>query len=149
MMTRRHAWLVLVALLIVSAETASGHHSFAAEFDDSRTIEVQGVVTEFHLVNPHATMFMKVRDEAGTTVTWEVEFAGRLNLAKGGWTPSTIKAGERVTVTGNPTHSGSRRLAFRRLVRADGTELVGPGDKVLDTIEEQRRERARQRSQQQ
>ena len=109
MMTPRHAWLVLVALLMVSAETASGHHSFAAEFDDSRTIQVQGVVTEFRLVNPHATM----------------------------------------SITGNPTHSGSRRLAFRRLVRADGTELVGPGDKVLDAIEEQRRERARQRSQQQ
>ena len=148
-MMPRHTWLVLAALLMISTKMASGHHSFAAEFDDSRTIQVQGVVTEFHLVNPHATMSMNVSDEAGKTVKWEVEFAGRLNLAKGGWTPSTIKVGERVTVTGNPTHSGSRRVAFRRLVRADGTELVGPGDKALDTIEEQRRERARQRSQQQ
>jgi hypothetical protein len=148
MMTRRPVGLVAVAVLALSAEAARAHHAFSAEFDDSRTISVQGVVTEFHLVNPHATMFMEVRDEAGKIAKWEVEFAGRLNLAKGGWTPTTIKPGERVTVTGNPTHSGSPRLAFLRLVRADGTELVRPGDKVLDTIEEQRRERARQRNQQ-
>jgi hypothetical protein len=147
-MMRRQVWLLVVAVLALSAETARAHHSFSAEFDDSRTISVQGVVREFHLVNPHATMFMDVKDEAGKTVKWEVEFAGRLNLAKGGWTTNTIKAGERVTVTGNPTHSGSARLAFQRLVRADGTELVRPGDKVLDSIEEARRQRARERSQQ-
>ena len=91
-MMTRDVWLVVVALLMLSVKRAGGHHSFAAEFDDSRTIQVQGVVTEFRLVNPHATMFMNVSDEAGKTVKWEVEFAGRLNLAKGGWTPSTIKA---------------------------------------------------------
>jgi len=148
MMTRGPVALVAVAMLALSAEAARAHHAFSAEFDDKRTISVQGVVTEFHLVNPHATMFMEVRNEGGKIVKWEVEFAGRLNLAKGGWTPTTIKPGERITVTGNPTHSGSPRLAFLRLVRADGTELVRPGDKVLDTIEEQRRERARQRNQQ-
>ena len=147
-MTRRNAVLLAIAVLVCSMEVAGAHHSFAAEFDESRTISVQGVVTQFRLVNPHATLSLDVRDEAGKTVKWEVEFAGRLNLAKGGWTPTTIKAGERVTVTGNPTHTGSSRMAFRRLVRADGTELVRPGDKVLDKIEEERRQRARQRSQQ-
>jgi hypothetical protein len=147
-MRRRRVVLLAVAVLACSADQALAHHSFAAEFDDSRTITVQGVVREFHLVNPHATMFMDVRDEAGKSVKWEVEFAGRLNLAKGGWTAHTIKPGERVTVMGNPTHSGSARLAFLRLVRADGTELARPGDKKLDTIEEARRQRARERSQQ-
>ena len=148
MMKRRYAGFLAIAALVCPVEVARAHHAFSAEFDESRTISVQGVVTEFRLVNPHATMSVDVRDETGKIVKWEVEFAGRLNLAKGGWTPNTIKAGERVTVTGNPTHTGSSRIAFRRLVRADGTELVRPGDKVLDKIEEERRQRARQRSQQ-
>ena len=93
MMTRRQLVAGVAAGLMMSAGTISAHHSFAAEFDDSRTISVQGVVTEFRLVNPHATMHMDVKDEEGKTVTWEVEFAGRLNLAKGGWTPTHDQAG--------------------------------------------------------
>ncbi len=148
MRLRSHVLLFLSAVVAVSPYTASAHHAFAAEFDDSRTIAIQGTVTEFRLVNPHATIAMNVTDEAGRTTKWEIELAGRLNLAKGGWTPSTIRPGERVTVFGNPTHSGSPRLAFKRLVRPDGTELVPPGTQALEEIEQQRRERARQRSQQ-
>ena len=77
-----------------------------------------------------------------------MEFAGRLNLSNVGWTADSIKSGERVTVTGNPSRTGSQRLFFRKLVRADGTELL-PGDaQRLNSVEEERRQRALQRNQQ-
>jgi len=124
---------------------ASGHHSFSAVYDASRTITVQGVVTEFRLINPHALMLMDVTDDSGKVVSWTVEFAGRLNLSEGGWTERTIVPGQRVSVTGNPTHVAGPRMAFVRLLRADGTTLLAPGAERQNAIDEQRRLRARER----
>jgi hypothetical protein len=59
-----------------------------------------------------------------------------------------IKAKERVTVTGNPTHTGSERMAFVKLARPDGSELLPGGARRLKAIEEERRQRALQRPQQ-
>jgi hypothetical protein len=140
-------WVCAVALLL-SAKGASAHHSFSAVYDDKQTVAVTGVVTQFRFVNPHALMSLDVTDEAGKVVKWTVEFAGRLNLSEVGWSADSIKSGERVTVTGNPAHTIPARMAFRRLVKADGSVLRTGAPERLDAIEEERRERARQRSQQ-
>jgi hypothetical protein len=140
--------LCMIAVLLVSARIAGAHHSFAAVYDDKRTVSVTGVVTEFRFVNPHALMAVNVTDDAGKVVKWTVEFAGRLNLSEVGWTADSVKSGERVTVTGNPAHSIPARISFLRLVRADGTVLLPAGPQRTDAIEEERRERARLRSQQ-
>ena len=93
-------------------------------------------------------MFMDVAAESGKIVKWTVEFDGNLNLSEKGWTANTIKARERVSVTGNPTHTGSPRMFFTKLVRADGTELVREDIRRSKAIEEERRQRALQRNQQ-
>ena len=138
----------VIPLLLLSATVASSHHSFSPVYDEKRTINVEGVVTQFKFANPHAMMFIDVTDTAGKVVKWTVEFSGQLNLAQGGWTAGTIKPGEHVTVFGNPTHTGSSKMFFRRLVRADGTELLPPGAERLSAIEEERRQRALKRNQQ-
>src|SRR4051812_22843084 len=99
-MSRTRPWIFAAALL--SAKSASSHHSFSAVYDDTRTISVTGVVTQFRFVNPHALLFVDVTDESGKINKWTVEFAGRLNLSEVGWTAESIKSGERLTVTGNP-----------------------------------------------
>jgi hypothetical protein len=137
-----------VVAVLLCVKNVSAHHSFSAVYDDTRTISVTGVVTQFRFVNPHALMSMDVTDDTGKVVKWTVEFAGRLNLSEVGWTADSVKSGERVTVTGNPAHALPARMAFRRLVRSDGTVLVPAGPQRIDAIEEERRERARQRSQQ-
>ena len=142
------AWLFVVPVLALSVAEASSHHAFSPVYDEKRVITAAGVVTRFRFVNPHAMMFMDVTDEAGRVAKWTVEFAGRLSLSEVGWAADSIKAGERVTVTGNPTHTGSQRMFFRRLVRADGTDLLPAGPQRLQGIEEERRQRARQRNQQ-
>src|SRR5207244_7189826 len=142
------AWLFVNLVLVLFSAEAGSHHSFSPVYDEKRLITVVGVVTQFRFVNPHAMMFMDVTDEAGKIAKWTVEFAGRLNLSEVGWTADSIKSGERVTVTGNPTHTGSQRLFFRRLVRADGTELLPAAAQRLSAIEEERRQRTLQRNQQ-
>ena len=133
---------------VLSPIRVTAHHAFGPVYDANRVITVEGVVTEFKFVNPHAMMFMDVTDETGKTVRWVVEFAGRLNLSEHGWTAQSVKASERVKVTGNPTHSGSQRMFFRELVRPDGTKLLPAPAQRLDAIEEERRQRALQRNQQ-
>jgi len=142
------ACLSVIPVLALSATGAISHHAFSPVYDEKQLITVTGVVTQFKFVNPHAMMLMDVTNESGKVVKWTVEFSGRLNLSNVGWTADSIKSGERVTVSGNPTHTGSDRLFFRKLVRADGTELLPAGPQRLNAIEEERRQRARQRDQQ-
>ena len=138
--------VLLVCLALAFAVGVAGaHHSFAAVYDSSRMVTVRGIVTEFRLVNPHAMMLMDVSDESGTVTKWTVEFDGRLNLTEGGWTERSIQPGQVVTVTGNPTHVTSPRIFFLRLVRADGSQLIRPSDERSSAIDEQRRQRARER----
>ena len=148
-MTLLRAWLFVIPVLMLSAAAGSSHHAFSPVYDEKRLITVSGVVTQFKFVNPHAMMFMDVTDESGKVVKWAIEFAGSLNLSEVGWTAQTIKAREQVTVTGNPSHTGSQRMFFRKLVRADGTELLPAAPQRLKAIEEERRQRALQRNQQQ
>jgi len=142
----RHLSIVL-SLFILAVAGVSAHHAFSPVYDGKRTIPVDGVVTQFRFVNPHAMMLMEVKDKTGKVETWNVEFAGRLNLEEAGWNAQTIKPGEHVKVTGNPAWKSSQRMAFVKLVRADGTALEPGRAQRLSAIEEERRQRAQQRTQ--
>jgi Family of unknown function (DUF6152) len=142
----RHLSIVL-SLFILAVAGVSAHHAFSPVYDGKRTITVDGVVTQFRFVNPHAMMLMEVKDKTGKVETWNVEFAGRLNLEEAGWNAQTIKPGEHVKVTGNPAWKSSQRMAFVKLVRADGTALEPGRAQRLSAIEEERRQRAQQRTQ--
>ena len=145
----RFRLLLAISLILVCATSATSHHSFAGVYDESRLVTVSGVVTQFKFVNPHAMMYMDVTDASGKVSKWTVEFAGRLNLSNVGWTENSIKSGERVTVTGNPTHTGSDRIFFRKLLHADGTALLPAAPQRADALEEERRQRALHRNQNQ
>jgi Family of unknown function (DUF6152) len=141
----------LLGLLIApfGFESAFGHHSFEGVFDGSRTVDVEGVVKEFRLVNPHAMMTLEVANDQGRKELRTIEFDGLLNLTVGGWTSETIRPGERVMVHGNPARSGNGRVWFLSLTRADGTKLERPFNARTNAIDEQRRQRARQQDRQQ
>ena len=146
-MTPRLRPLMLVVLsTVVSIAVLSAHHAFSPVYDNKQTVTVSGVVTQFRFVNPHAFLSLDVTDDTGKTSKWTVEFAGRLNLTEIGWTADSLKAGERVSVTGNPTHTPSQQIAFVRIVKADGSVLLPAAAQRADTLEEERRERARRRN---
>ena len=147
-MTLRYTLFLAVLMSLLPNRVANSHHAFSPVYDQARTVTIKGILTEFRLVNPHAMMAIDVVDQTGKHVTWTVEMAGLLSLSRQGWTNNTVSTGEQLTVTGNPTHTGSPRIFFTRLVLANGKELLAPGDGNLSAIEEQRRLRARQRGQQ-
>jgi Family of unknown function (DUF6152) len=139
--------LLITALLLLVVTPIFSHHSFSAVYDGTKQTTVTGVVSQFRFVNPHAMMSLNATDATGKVTKWVVEFDGRLNLSNFGWTENSIKSGEHVSVTGNPSHAEPNRIFFLKLVRSDGSELVR-GSQRLNAIEEDRRQRARQRDQQ-
>jgi Family of unknown function (DUF6152) len=144
---RRPALLLALAIPVLAVAATHAHHAFSPVYDAKRTIDVEGVVTQFRFVNPHAMVLMDVTDKkTGKVVKWNVEFAGRLNLEEAGWTAESIKVGERVKITGNPAWKSDQRMAFVKLVRADGTTLEPGGAQRVSAIEEERRQRASQRA---
>ena len=144
---RRRVLLLALSVLILTGAAVRAHHAFSPVYDAKRTIDVEGVVTQFRFVNPHAMLLMDVTDKkTGKVVKWNVEFAGRLNLEEAGWTAESIKVGERIKITGNPAWKSDQRMAFVKLVRADGTTLEPGGAQRASAIEEERRQRAKQRT---
>jgi Family of unknown function (DUF6152) len=76
------------------------HHSFAAEYDGNKTITVHGVVQKVAWMNPHAYVWVDVKDESGKVVTYAFESLSPNALMRDGWTRDSLKPGDEVTVDG-------------------------------------------------
>jgi hypothetical protein len=113
-------------MLCAGAVPAAAHHSFAVFFDDTKTFEITGTVTEFRFTNPHGLITLSV-DRNGAAETWRVETNAPTLLRRRGWTEKTLAAGDTITVTGWQARDGAKFLRMQRVARADGTVLWGPG----------------------
>jgi Family of unknown function (DUF6152) len=108
--------------LILAAGGAYPHHSVGGEFGDER-VTVEGVVTDFRLINPHSYIVLDVGEGAATT-RWTLTLGPANRLIRGsGWTSEILVPGERVTSTGRAARSGNG-MYVARLVKADGTMLL-------------------------
>lgn len=116
--------LALAALLGGSA--VSAHHSFAVFFDDTKTIEITGSVTEFRFSNPHAIISLEVKSKAGATEEWKAETNAVTLLKRRGWTRDSLKPGEVVTINGWPSRDGANYMRMQTIKKADGTVLGTP-----------------------
>jgi len=98
-----HVPAAAAVTLAVLALPAAAHHSFNTFFDMSRTIAIEGVVTSFRLVNPHAEMLVDVPGDGGEAVTWRITArTGPAAAIREGWRPDEF-IGKQVKVEGNPT----------------------------------------------
>jgi len=108
------------ALLCLGATSAGAHHSFTALFDPSARISIEGVVTEFQFIAPHAYIRIDVTDEAGSIVRWEVETTSPGQLIRAGLTPDTLKPGDKIAALGNPTRDGRPLMRLLTITLPDG-----------------------------
>ena len=75
----------LAVAILVIASIASAHHSLTVEFDITRTVTLTGSITEMKWTNPHAWLYIDVKDEKGDVRNWAVEFASPNSLYRRGW----------------------------------------------------------------
>ncbi len=91
---------ILICALLLGAGSLNAHHSFDAEYDSKKPITVTGYVTKLDWINPHAYVYLAVRDAAGMVRNYKVEMGPPYALVRGGWKRDTVKAGDTVTITG-------------------------------------------------
>jgi hypothetical protein len=115
---------VLTALVALLAATpALPHHSNVA-FEVTKIITLTGVVTEFRWVNPHTWIGLSVDDGKGAKAVWAIEGRAPGVLARAGWSRSSMKVGDIVTIDFSPAKDGSKTGLVARVTKADGTILA-------------------------
>jgi hypothetical protein len=117
-------WVIAGAVLAAAGVTAQAHHSFAM-FDQTNKVTIKGTVTEFQWTNPHAFIHLDVPAAAGKADLWQIELNSPNNLKRQGWKSSSLKNGDKVTLTTYPLrdmtdHKGG---LFISLTLANGTVL--------------------------
>ena len=123
----RLSLLALLAVAVLLAPDAHGHHSFTAEFVADKTATLKGTISQVWFRNPHVRYLMVVENEDGEEETWDARGSPVVWLARKGWTKDTIQVGDTVEMYGYLGRDGIKMLSIVTITLADGTVLF---DKV-------------------
>jgi hypothetical protein len=102
---------------------AAAHHSFAAEFDIAKPVQLRGVVTEVEFLNPHSWIHIDVKKDDGTVESWAIEGGTPNTLFRMGITRNSLPKGTEILVDGYQARDGSNRASGRDVTLADGTKV--------------------------
>ena len=108
-----------LSCLLLTSVPVLAHHS-TAMYNMATPVTVTGVVKRFEWTNPHAFVFLDVKDEGGQTVEWEVEMMSLNHLRGYGWVRNTVKPGDVISCTGGSAKSGAPSMISSFMKLADG-----------------------------
>jgi hypothetical protein len=106
-----------------AAAPAVAHHAFAAEFDASKPISLEGTITRMEWVNPHSWVHLDVTQPDGTVESWMVEGGPPTSLLRRGFTKKDLPVGAKIFVEGYLAKDGSKKANGRDLTLVDGQKL--------------------------
>ena len=116
----------VVALgLLVLGLPAFPHHSFAAEFDGSRVLHLEGVITEVDWVNPHSWWHVDVTNAKGIVEHWNIQSDSPIQLRRAGMTRENVgNPGEKVKIIAYPSKDGTKGLAIIQTITFEDSGLT-------------------------
>jgi hypothetical protein len=123
-MMQKNLWSVLALGLLAAAAPLSAHHSFAAEFDQTKVVMLNGTITVMEWVNPHAMIHLAVKNEDGTVTEWRIEGNTPNSLLRAGLTKKSLEPGTRIAVRGYRARSGDYIASGSAIMFADGKKLA-------------------------
>jgi hypothetical protein len=125
---------LIASVALLPGGVASAHHSYAATYDTSKDMKLEGKLVQFVYRNPHTFVHVQVTDDAGKMHRWAVEWSGTSQLAGAGVTRETLKVGDSVVITINPSRvAADYRGLMVKLVRpSDGFTWGQTGGQVVD-----------------
>jgi plastocyanin len=115
---------LVIALLLVTT-SALAHHSNSA-FDGDKVMVLTGTVVEWKWTNPHVWIILSIDDGKGGKAQWSIEGRTPGQLVRAGWSKTTLKTGETITVDFSPAKDGSPTGLLTRVRRADGSVVGDP-----------------------
>lgn len=116
--------IAMMAGLVLISAPLWAHHG-ASEYDMNKIISLRATVTELQFVNPHTLVVFTVKDDSGKVAEWEGELPSPNLLTRRGWSRSTLKPGDQLTIVGAPAKNGERGMQIKKLVFPDGHEMPG------------------------
>jgi hypothetical protein len=121
------------ALLLVAASgasAASAHHSFAAAYREDAKVTIEGDVVQMSFRNPHSFLQVNAKDDKGAMQKWSIEWGAAAQLAQQGVNRDTLKPGDHVIITADPSRDPTdHRLRMRTIERpSDGWKYGGNFD---------------------
>lgn len=136
---RAKLFSLVLAVVMGVALPVSAHHSFAM-YERARTLTLNGIVKEYVWTSPHVTILLLSESTSRGYVTWVIEGSSPTVLARGGWTSSLLKPGDRVSLGVHPRKDGGAGglLADEQQMLVNGQApkgvlwLIPPGKEVCD-----------------
>jgi Family of unknown function (DUF6152) len=113
---------IFAAIVFPLMASAFAHHA-QSEYDLSKTVTLTAIVTRFDWTNPHVLIYFDVA-ESGRVQNWHAITGGPSRMSRYGWTSETLKPGDQITITGNPTREGTNEIWLTRIVLPNGQEVV-------------------------
>ena len=139
-MKAKFAGLAAAIGFVLASGTAIAHHSFAAEFDANKPVNMKGTVTKIEWANPHTYFYVDITDPDGKVINWGMEMGSPNGLMRQGWTRNTLKVGDVVTVEGSQAKDGSHVGNARIVVlAATGKRLFAASSQDNPTPQQQHR----------
>jgi hypothetical protein len=126
-MTMRLRALAILGVtgVLLAAAPLLAHHSFAAEYDAKKPIELKGTITKVDWMNPHVYFYIDVKDDSGKIANWAFEMGPPRLLERGGWKKSTMKEGDEVIVSGTLAKDGGKHGNARSVTLANTGQKLG------------------------
>jgi hypothetical protein len=120
---RLHRALVMAVAWGCWGIGATAHHSFAAEFDASKPVQLRGTIVRVEWINPHTWMHIDVKEADGRVVRWMIEGGTPNTLLRRGLTRTSLPEGTEILVDGYRAKNGSNRANGRDITFPDGRKL--------------------------
>jgi hypothetical protein len=114
-----------IALLAFAATPTKAHHS-ASAYDLTKTITSTAVVTGLTWANPHCLLHFDIKDANGAVTNWTIELYNPVYMTRAGWTRTSLKAGDEITVSFHPARNG----VPNGYIRADDGKVVLRGQEL-------------------
>jgi len=118
----RHRIAAIAIAVLLAIGSASAHHS-TAMYDMANPVTVKGSVKRFEWTNPHAFIYLDVKDDKGASVEWEIELMSLNHLRSYGWMRNTVKAGDTISATGGAAKSGAPSMISAVIELPDGRKI--------------------------
>ena len=120
-MTSRRGFLFAVGLSGLSVPLVAHHGT--GMYDMSHPTTVTGVVKRFEWTNPHAYIYLDVKDDKGNNVEWAVEMMALNHLKSYGWSRNLVQPGDMISCTGGAAKSGAPTMLSSIIKLPDGREI--------------------------